>query len=69
MTPPRKRCSRRPPRAMAYQKQITRESTEEGVAFLREKGMEVYEPSAEELQAFREATKPAFDTWSAKGRH
>ena len=52
--------------AMAYQKQITRESTEEGVAFLREKGMEVYEPSAEELQAFRDATKPAFDTWSAK---
>lgn len=52
--------------AMAYQKQITRESTEQGIALLREKGMEVYEPSAEELQAFRDATKPAFDTWAAK---
>ncbi len=52
--------------AMAYQKEITRKSTEEGIAFLREKGMEIYEPSAEELQAFREATKPAFDTWAAK---
>ena len=28
--------------------------------------MEVYEPTAEELQAFREATKPAFDTWATK---
>jgi TRAP-type transport system periplasmic protein len=52
--------------AMAYQKQITREDTAKGVEFLREQGMEVYEPSAEELQAFRDATKPAFDTWAAK---
>ena len=52
--------------AMAYQKQITRDSTEKGIALLREKGMEVYEPSADELQAFRDATKPAFDTWAAK---
>jgi TRAP-type transport system periplasmic protein len=52
--------------AMAYQKQITREDTAKGVDFLREQGMEVYEPTAEELQAFRDATKPAFDTWAAK---
>ncbi|TWH00111.1 tripartite ATP-independent transporter DctP family solute receptor [Mesorhizobium sp. J18] len=52
--------------AMDYQKQITREDTEKGIAFLREKGMEIYEPSAEEIGAFREATKPAFDTWAAK---
>ncbi|WP_157017772.1 DctP family TRAP transporter solute-binding subunit [Mesorhizobium xinjiangense] len=52
--------------AMVYQKEITRKSTEEGIAFLREKGMEVYEPSADELQAFRDATQPAFDTWAAK---
>ncbi|WP_274427111.1 DctP family TRAP transporter solute-binding subunit [Chelativorans sp. YIM 93263] len=52
--------------AMAYQKKITREDTAKGIEFLREQGMEVYEPTAEELQAFREATKPAFDTWAAK---
>ncbi|GAW34791.1 C4-dicarboxylate-binding periplasmic protein precursor [Roseovarius sp. A-2] len=52
--------------AMEYQREITRKGTAEGVAFLRDKGMEVYEPSDEELTAFREATKPAFDTWAAK---
>jgi TRAP-type C4-dicarboxylate transport system substrate-binding protein len=52
--------------AMAYQRDITRQATAEGIAFLKEKGMEIYEPTAEELQAFREATKPAFDTWAAK---
>ncbi|MFN3766222.1 MAG: DctP family TRAP transporter solute-binding subunit [Aliihoeflea sp.] len=52
--------------AMAYQKQITREDTEKGLETLRAEGMEIYEPSADELQAFREATKPAFDTWAEK---
>ena len=52
--------------AMAFQRQISREGTDKGVAFLKEKGMEVYEPTPEELVAFREATKPAFDTWAAK---
>ncbi|SNR69628.1 DctP family TRAP transporter solute-binding subunit [Puniceibacterium sediminis] len=52
--------------AMTYQREITRKGTADGVAFLREKGMEVYEPSEEELQAFREATQPAFDEWAAK---
>ncbi|SDE77239.1 DctP family TRAP transporter solute-binding subunit [Limimaricola pyoseonensis] len=52
--------------AMAYQREITRQSTEEGIAFLREKGMEVYEPSEAELAAFREATQPAFDQWAEK---
>ena len=52
--------------AMEYQREITRKSTEDGVAFLREKGMEVYEPSEDELAAFRTATQPAFDTWAAK---
>ncbi|WOI56322.1 DctP family TRAP transporter solute-binding subunit [Palleronia sp. LCG004] len=50
--------------AMEYQREITREGTEEGIGFLREQGMEVYEPSDEELQAFREATQPAFDEWA-----
>ncbi|UTH46307.1 DctP family TRAP transporter solute-binding subunit [Loktanella salsilacus] len=52
--------------AMEYQRQITREGTDEGVSFLRGKGMEIYEPSEEELAAFRSATKPAFDTWADK---
>ena len=52
--------------AMAYQKEITRDSTAKGIDFLKEKGMEIYEPSADEIQAFREATKPAFDTWASK---
>ncbi|MFT6532197.1 MAG: tripartite ATP-independent transporter DctP family solute receptor [Limimaricola cinnabarinus] len=52
--------------AMSYQREITRQSTEEGIAFLRDKGMEVYEPTEAELAAFREATQPAFDQWSEK---
>ncbi len=52
--------------AMTYQREITRKGTADGVAFLRDKGMEVYEPSEDELTAFREATQPAFDTWAAK---
>ena len=52
--------------AMAFQRQISREGTDKGVAFLKEKGMEVYEPTPEELAAFRDATKPAFDTWAQK---
>ena len=52
--------------AMAYQREITREDTASGVEFLREQGMEIYEPTAEELEAFRTATKPAFDKWANK---
>ncbi|KMK64817.1 DctP family TRAP transporter solute-binding subunit [Puniceibacterium sp. IMCC21224] len=52
--------------AMTYQREITRKGTADGVAFLRDKGMEVYEPSEDELVAFREATQPAFDEWAAK---
>lgn len=52
--------------AMAYQRQITREGTANGIAFLTEQGMEIYQPGPEELQAFRDATKPAFDQWAAK---
>ena len=52
--------------AMAYQREITREGTANGIAFLREQGMEIYEPTAEELAAFREATQPAFDTWAER---
>ncbi|MFP1645123.1 DctP family TRAP transporter solute-binding subunit [Pontitalea aquivivens] len=52
--------------AMSYQRDISREATASGIDFLREKGMEVYEPTAEELAAFKTATQSAFDTWAAK---
>ena len=52
--------------AMAYQVQISREATANGLDFLKEQGMEVYEPTPEELAAFKEATKPSFDKWSDK---
>ncbi len=52
--------------AMDYQREITREGTATGIEFLREKGMEVYEPTDDELAAFRTATQPAFDQWAAK---
>ncbi len=52
--------------AMAYQREITREGTAQGIEFLRAQGMEVYEPTDEELAAFREATQPAFDQWAER---
>ncbi|MEN3793511.1 DctP family TRAP transporter solute-binding subunit [Fulvimarina sp. MAC3] len=52
--------------AMEYQKEITRKDTAEGAEFLKEQGMEIYEPTDEEIDAFRQATKPAFDTWAEK---
>ncbi|MDM7459349.1 MAG: TRAP transporter substrate-binding protein DctP, partial [Paracoccus sp. (in: a-proteobacteria)] len=52
--------------AMAWQKEITREGTETGIAFLRERGMDVHEASDEEIAAFRAATQPAFDQWSER---
>lgn len=50
--------------AMAYQKEITRAETAEGLEVLRGHGMEIHESTPEELQAFREATQPAFDKWA-----
>ncbi|MFV0293719.1 MAG: DctP family TRAP transporter solute-binding subunit [Paracoccus sp. (in: a-proteobacteria)] len=52
--------------AMEYQRQISRDGTAQGVGFLKEQGMEIHEPTDEELAAFREATQPAFDTWAEK---
>lgn len=52
--------------AMQYQIQVSRDDTAKGVEFLKEQGMQVYEPTPEEIQAFREATQPAFDTWAQK---
>lgn len=52
--------------AMTYQVEVSRQQTEEGLEFLKEQGMEVHTPTDEALQAFREATKPAFETWAEK---
>ena len=52
--------------AMAYQKEETRTATDEGLAKLQEEGMEVYEPTPEEIQAFRDATQAPFDMWAEK---
>ncbi|MHB2267758.1 DctP family TRAP transporter solute-binding subunit [Aliihoeflea sp. PC F10.4] len=52
--------------AMAYQKEITRSETAEGLDVLRGHGMEIHESTPEELQAFRDATQPAFDKWAAQ---
>lgn len=52
--------------AMAYQRDLTRQQTADGLGFLREKGMEVHEPSEEEIAAFRQATQPAFDQWAQR---
>ncbi|WP_299840693.1 DctP family TRAP transporter solute-binding subunit [uncultured Paracoccus sp.] len=52
--------------AMAYQIEISRKATDEGIAYLKEQGMEVTELTPEELQAFKDATKPSFDKWSEK---
>ncbi|WP_410219437.1 DctP family TRAP transporter solute-binding subunit [Paracoccus sp. (in: a-proteobacteria)] len=52
--------------AMTWQRQITREGTAEGLGFLRDHGMDVYEPTQDEIAAFREATRPAFDQWAER---
>lgn len=52
--------------AMVFQKTLTREDTASGLDKLRAEGMEVYEPSSEEIQAFRDATKAPFDLWAKK---
>lgn len=52
--------------AMDYQKEETRKATDDGLAKLQSEGMEVYEPTADEIQAFRDATKAPFDLWADK---
>ncbi|MGY6548934.1 MAG: DctP family TRAP transporter solute-binding subunit [Roseinatronobacter sp.] len=52
--------------AMAFQREITRQGTADGIAYLRAQGMTVHESSAEEISAFRAATRPAFDTWAER---
>ena len=52
--------------AMDYQKDITRAATAEGLETLAAEGMEIYEPTAADLDAFRAATKEPFDKWADK---
>ncbi|WP_240722824.1 DctP family TRAP transporter solute-binding subunit [Poseidonocella sp. HB161398] len=52
--------------AMEYQKEITRAATADGLETLAAEGMEIHEPTAEELAAFRAATKAPFDKWAEK---
>jgi tripartite ATP-independent transporter DctP family solute receptor len=52
--------------AMAYQIEITREATAQGLERLEAEGMEVYHPTNEDLQAFREATSVPFELWSER---
>ena len=52
--------------AMTWQKQITREQTEEGLSLVQAEGMELYEPTKAELEAFRMAAQPSFDKWSER---
>ena len=52
--------------AMAFQREITRQGTADGIDYLREQGMEVHEATPEEIAAFREATQPAFDMWAER---
>ncbi|MDV6317993.1 DctP family TRAP transporter solute-binding subunit [Chromohalobacter sp. HP20-39] len=50
--------------AMSYQKQLTRKQTANGVKFLKEKGMKIYNPSESEMKKFRQATQDSFDKWA-----
>ncbi|MGJ8545966.1 MAG: DctP family TRAP transporter solute-binding subunit [Sulfitobacter sp.] len=52
--------------AMAYQVEITRSATADGLEVLKSEGMEVHELTPEALQAFRDATKEPFAQWSEK---
>tara|TARA_R110001583_G_scaffold149382_3_gene301479 strand:+ start:7328 stop:8359 length:1032 start_codon:yes stop_codon:yes gene_type:complete len=52
--------------AMDWQKEDTRLQTARGINFLKENGMEVYNPSKDEIAAFRDATKQSFEKWSAR---
>ncbi|RYG72956.1 DctP family TRAP transporter solute-binding subunit [Lentibacillus lipolyticus] len=51
--------------ANAYQIELAQELEKEQIAELEEKGMEIYELSAEEKQAFREAAKPIYDKYES----
>lgn len=52
--------------AMVYQIEVSRQDTASGIDFLRQRGMEVYEPTPAEIEQFRKAAQPAFDRWAER---
>ncbi len=52
--------------AMQYQIDLSRKETADGVAVLKKEGMTVVEPTAEQLQSFKEKTKPTYNKWKQK---
>ncbi|SDO12324.1 DctP family TRAP transporter solute-binding subunit [Vreelandella arcis] len=52
--------------AMQYQVDISREKTKSGIQTLKEHGMQITTLSEEQLQAFRDATQPVYESWAKK---
>ena len=52
--------------AMEYQVNLARKETADGVAVLEKEGMTVVEPTAEQLQLFKDKTAPTYNKWKAK---
>jgi tripartite ATP-independent transporter DctP family solute receptor len=52
--------------AMQYQVKISREKTESGIDTLKGHGMQITSLSDEQLQAFRDATRPVYDSWGER---
>ena len=52
--------------ACEYQRQLSRETVEEGIQTMREAGMQVYELSEEEKDAFRAVAAPIVEQYSAE---
>lgn len=51
--------------ASAYQIQLARDKEMKQIEELKSKGMEVYEPSAEELETFKKAVEPIYDRYES----
>ena len=49
--------------AMQYQIDVSRKMTADGVQVLKDEGMNVVELNAEQIEQFRQKTKPSFNKW------
>lgn len=52
--------------SMAWEIELSRKSIDEGIELLKDKGVEVTDLSPEELEPFREKTKPVYDKYAEK---
>ncbi|WP_136484120.1 DctP family TRAP transporter solute-binding subunit [Vibrio sp. H11] len=52
--------------AMQYQREISRQKTADGVQVLRDNNMHVMELTPEQIDAFRQKTKPSYNKWKEK---